>query len=102
MKPVNNRITATGNIDNFYPLFDWLRITLAIVVALGHDKVIYWTHVGNLSVQVFFWLIGWLIGGILLKTPKKDLTRFFFNRVTRIWMPSYVGYYASCCSQPAS
>jgi peptidoglycan/LPS O-acetylase OafA/YrhL len=87
MNPVENRITATGNIDNYYPLFDWLRITLAIVVALGHDNVIHWTHSGNLSVQVFFALSGWLIGGILLNTPKKDLPRFFFNRVTRIWVP---------------
>lgn len=70
-------------IGDYYPLFDWLRIILAIVVALGHDNVIQWANSGNLSVQVFFALSGWLIGGILLNTPKGALPRFFFNRVTR-------------------
>jgi peptidoglycan/LPS O-acetylase OafA/YrhL len=72
---------------SYYPLFDWLRITLAIVVALGHDNVINWPHAGNLAVQVFFALSGWLIGGILLSTKKEALPKFFFNRVTRIWVP---------------
>lgn len=80
-------ITANGNVGSYYPLFDWLRIVLAIIVAFGHDNVILWPHAGNLSVQVFFALSGWLIGGILLDTDKNDLTRFFFNRVTRIWVP---------------
>lgn len=30
---------------------------------------------------------GWLIGGILLNSKKEDLPKFFFNRVTRIWVP---------------
>lgn len=72
---------------SYYPLFDWLRIALAIVVALGHDNVIQWSGAGDLAVQIFFALSGWLIGGILLATKKEDLPRFFFNRVTRIWVP---------------
>jgi peptidoglycan/LPS O-acetylase OafA/YrhL len=73
--------------NDYFPLFDWLRIILAVMVALSHDKVISWQHAGNLSVQVFFALSGWLIGGILLNTDKTALPRFFFNRVTRIWIP---------------
>lgn len=72
---------------NYYPLFDGLRITLAILVALSHDGIIRWPHAGNLAVQCFFSLSGWLIGGILLKSPVHDLPRFFFNRATRIWIP---------------
>lgn len=86
MEPVK-KITTVGNTDSYYPLFDWLRITLAIVVALSHDFVIKWPNAGDLAVQVFFALSGWLIGGILLSTKKGDLPRFFFNRVTRIWVP---------------
>lgn len=70
-----------------YPLFDWLRFVLASVVALGHGKVIAWPDAGFLAVQVFLALSGWLIGGILLETGRKDLPRFFFNRATRIWIP---------------
>jgi peptidoglycan/LPS O-acetylase OafA/YrhL len=43
-------------------------------------------------VQVFFALSGWLIGGILINTESKDLTRFYFNRAIRIWVP----YYLAC------
>jgi peptidoglycan/LPS O-acetylase OafA/YrhL len=71
-----------------YPLFDWLRFVLASVVVLGHAGLV--THsdvVGNLAVQVFFALSGWLIGGILLETRWQQLPRFFFNRATRIWIP---------------
>lgn len=71
----------------YYPLFDWLRMTLALIVALGHEGVVLWAHAGNLAVQVFFALSGWLIGGILLNATKEELPRFFFNRVTRIWVP---------------
>jgi peptidoglycan/LPS O-acetylase OafA/YrhL len=70
-----------------YPLFDWLRFTLASVVALSHADVITWGQAGNLAVQVFFALSGWLIGGILLSTRATELPRFFFNRATRIWVP---------------
>jgi peptidoglycan/LPS O-acetylase OafA/YrhL len=70
-----------------YPLFDWLRFVLASAVALSHSGVIAWEQGGNLAVQVFFALSGWLIGGILLRTDRKDLPRFFFNRATRVWIP---------------
>ena len=71
----------------YYPLFDWLRIILASIVLLSHDGVLQWHYAGDLAVQVFFALSGWLIGGILLSSKKEDLPRFFFNRVTRIWVP---------------
>lgn len=80
-------MSSTSTSTRYYPFFDWLRIILAIVVALWHDKVIQWPNAGNLAVQVFFALSGWLIGGILLNTKKEELPRFFFNRVTRIWIP---------------
>jgi peptidoglycan/LPS O-acetylase OafA/YrhL len=87
VEPKQKKITINGDIGSYYPLFDWLRIILAIVVALKHDDVIQWSNAGNLAVQVFFALSGWLIGGILLSSKKEDLPRFFFNRVTRIWVP---------------
>ena len=73
-----------------YPLFDWLRFILASIVALGHAELIAHSEVvGNLAVQVFFALSGWLIGGILLNSKPEQLPRFFFNRATRIWLPYF-------------
>jgi peptidoglycan/LPS O-acetylase OafA/YrhL len=40
-------------------------------------------------VQVFFALSGWLIGGILFRTTPSELSRFFYNRATRIWIPYF-------------
>ena len=77
-----------------YPLFDWLRIILASGVALYHQKIFTWEHSGDLAVQVFFALSGWLIGGILLDTAKDELPRFFFNRATRVWMPYFAAILA--------
>src|SRR5262249_15984211 len=42
---------------------------------------------GNLCVQVFFALSGFLIGGILARSSLQDLPRFYYNRTTRIWVP---------------
>ncbi len=70
-----------------YALFDWLRFVLASVVVLSHIGILSWAESGNLAVQVFFALSGWLIGGILLRTPPSELPRFYFNRATRIWIP---------------
>jgi peptidoglycan/LPS O-acetylase OafA/YrhL len=90
-----------------YPLFDWLRFVLASVVALGHAGLITHTTIaGNLAVQVFFSLSGWLIGGILLNSRFEQLPRFFFNRATRIWLPYFfaVGalYALSTAREPVS
>jgi peptidoglycan/LPS O-acetylase OafA/YrhL len=74
----------------YYPYFDYLRIALAIVVMLSHDNLIQWLYAGDLAVQVFFGLSGWLIGGALLKLSRRDLPRFYFNRALRIWIPYYV------------
>ncbi len=73
-----------------FPLFDGLRFGLASVVVLTHGGVITWPWAGYLAVQVFFALSGWLIGGILLRTDRADLPRFFFNRGTRIWIPYFL------------
>lgn len=71
-----------------YPWFDWLRFLLASIVVLDHSgfKILPFLS-GTLAVEVFFALSGWLIGGILLRSEKKDLPHFFFNRATRIWIP---------------
>lgn len=86
-KPTAAETAHTDTAAPDYPLFDWLRFVLASVVALGHAGVITWHQAGNLSVQVFFALSGWLIGGILLRSDSSRLPRFFFNRATRIWAP---------------
>ncbi len=82
----------------YYPFFDWLRISLAITVALVHGGIGFWPHLGNLAVQVFFALSGWLIGGILLNSKYGELPRFFFNRVTRIWVPYTVAIVLLVCA----
>jgi peptidoglycan/LPS O-acetylase OafA/YrhL len=76
----------SGKIGSF-PLFDWLRFVLASTVALSHEGIIRWENAGNLAVQIFFALSGWLIGGILLQTDMKRLPRFYYNRGIRIWVP---------------
>lgn len=73
----------------FYPLFDWARVALAMAVAVGHSGLITAPYVGDLAVQVFFALSGWLIGGILYDSAPADLPRFYFNRVMRIWTPYF-------------
>jgi peptidoglycan/LPS O-acetylase OafA/YrhL len=73
----------------YFPLFDWLRIVLAALVMLGHDRVVD-DRLPGYAVQVFFALSGWLIGGMLLRSSRADLPRFYFNRVLRIWAPYYV------------
>lgn len=81
---------AVRGEDRYYPWFDYLRIVLASVVMLTHDRVIHWHRAGNLAVQVFFALSGWLIGGILLQLSRRELPRFYFNRAARIWVPYYI------------
>ena len=71
-----------------YPAFDWLRFVLASIVVLEHGGFrILPFLTGSLAVKLFFALSGWLIGGILLRTGRPELSRFFFNRTTRIWIP---------------
>lgn len=71
-----------------YPAFDWLRFVLASVVVLVHEDILFPGPIdGELAVDVFFALSGWLIGGILLRTDRREMPRFFFNRATRIWIP---------------
>ena len=74
----------------YYPSFDYLRISLATIVAIGHSGIGIWDQSGGYAVQVFFALSGWLIGGILLQSRPSDLPRFYFNRATRIWIPYFV------------
>jgi peptidoglycan/LPS O-acetylase OafA/YrhL len=87
MPLLDQRLVHADAKHNSFPLFDWLRFALASVVALSHEDVVTWPHAGNLAVQVFFALSGWLIGGILLSTARRGLPRFYYNRATRIWAP---------------
>jgi peptidoglycan/LPS O-acetylase OafA/YrhL len=75
--------------ETYYPQLDWLRFALATAVVIEHAGFAVWNQTGTLAVQVFFALSGWLIGGILLRCESSDLPRFFFNRVTRIWIPYF-------------
>jgi peptidoglycan/LPS O-acetylase OafA/YrhL len=77
---------------SYYPYFDYLRIVLVTVVMLAHDGVLTWPYSGKLAVDVFFALSGWLIGGILIRTDIEDLSRFYFNRALRIWIPYYLAF----------
>jgi peptidoglycan/LPS O-acetylase OafA/YrhL len=71
-------------------LFDLLRFVLAFAVLIYHLGVLPWVNAGNLAVQIFFALSGWLIGSILCNTRSYELNRFYFNRATRIWIPYFV------------
>jgi hypothetical protein len=53
---------------DWYPLFDWLRISLAIMAALNHDQEIEWRNAGNLAVQVY------------LRLPCLWFTGYWFDR----------------------
>ena len=77
---------------SYYPYFDYLRFVLVTVVMLAHDGILTWNYSGKLAVDVFFALSGWLIGGILIRTDIKDLSRFYFNRALRIWIPYYLAF----------
>ena len=82
--------TSHGAGQPYFPWFDWLRAACACLVMWYHGHVLPWGQSGNFGVQVFFALSGWLIGGILLKSEPRDLTRFYFNRAVRIWAPYYL------------
>lgn len=71
----------------YYPAFDLLRISLASLVAVAHTGLSVWYYAGDFAVQVFFALSGWLIGGILIRSKRDDLPRFYFHRAARIWIP---------------
>jgi len=75
--------------SEYYPAFDLLRIILALLVAVAHSGIDVWEQSGNYAVQVFFALSGWLIGGILIRSTPTDLSRFYFNRAARIWIPYF-------------
>ena len=82
----------------YYPWFDWLRGSLAISIMLTHEGLIAWERSGNFAVQVFFALSGWLIGGILIKLKPEQLTKFYFNRAIRIWVPYYLALILLVCA----
>jgi peptidoglycan/LPS O-acetylase OafA/YrhL len=70
------------------PKLDWLRFGLASIVVLVHSGVTFPGPIdGQLAVWIFLALSGWLIGGILLRTERQDLPRFYYNRAIRIWIP---------------
>lgn len=73
----------------YYPAFDWLRITLAMTVALFHSGLPIGADGADFAVQIFFALSGLLIGGILMGSHRRELPRFFYNRAVRIWTPYF-------------
>lgn len=81
---------ASASDLKYYPAFDYLRIFLALTVAVGHAGIQPWEQSGNFAVQVFFAMSGWLIGAILLNSSRQDLPRFYFNRAARIWVPYFL------------
>ena len=81
---------AVDRQTQYYPAFDYLRIILATAVLAYHAEMLTWRNAGNLAVQVFFALSGWLIGGILIRTRLSGIPRFYFNRAARIWLPYFV------------
>jgi peptidoglycan/LPS O-acetylase OafA/YrhL len=81
---------AESSAANYYPWFDWLRLSLACVVLFTHMGLIAWTQAGNFAVQVFFAMSGWLVGGVLVTLPRRELRRFYFNRALRIWCPYFI------------
>lgn len=83
------REVITDQKTEYFPAFDYIRIILASVVTLSHATSFSF-DIGNFSVQVFFAMSGWLIGGILLKIQPGDLPRFYFNRAARIWIPYFI------------
>ena len=85
-----SHLARSVDAPKYYPAFDYLRICLASIVAFWHSGGQFWIHAADYSVQVFFALSGWLIGGILLRSPPSALPRFYFNRAARIWIPYFV------------
>jgi peptidoglycan/LPS O-acetylase OafA/YrhL len=83
-------VRAAHSKGDYYPWFDWLRLSLACIVLFGHEGVIHWRPAGNFAVQVFFALSGWLIGGQLVILPRRQVPRFYFNRALRIWGPYFL------------
>lgn len=75
--------------SRYYPAFDYLRACAAIGVFISHADIgkTFPVKLGDASVQAFFALSGFLIGGILLRSEPSDLPKFFFNRAVRIWVP---------------
>jgi peptidoglycan/LPS O-acetylase OafA/YrhL len=88
--PQEDKANAEATKVKEYAAFDLLRFALAFAVLLNHTGVLTWLNAGNLAVQVFFALSGWLIGSILYRTKRGELGRFYFNRATRIWIPYFV------------
>jgi peptidoglycan/LPS O-acetylase OafA/YrhL len=76
----------------YYPKLDYVRAAASLGVLASHSDPwqVLPRDFGNASVQVFFALSGFLIGGVLLKLKLGDLPRFYFNRVTRIWIPYFL------------
>ena len=75
----------------YFPGFDWLRFALACAVMFSHLGLFpAWPRAGDLAVQVFFALSGWLIGGILLGVERRDLPRLLLQPRVRIWAPYYL------------
>jgi peptidoglycan/LPS O-acetylase OafA/YrhL len=109
--------TSTGfpskpaEVPSYFPALDGLRFFCAAGVVLAHSfgetaitgrsgSILrnFVTHSGNVGVDVFFSLSGFLITGLLLSEISKrgtaDLKAFYVRRTLRIWPVYYVAVLA--------
>jgi peptidoglycan/LPS O-acetylase OafA/YrhL len=80
---------AVVSTSTYYQFFDYVRAIAAVGVFVAHADSWHLLpdNFGNFCVQVFFALSGYLIGGLLQRSDREDLPRFYFNRALRIWIP---------------
>lgn len=72
-----------------FPMFDWLRFSLAIVIVFSHMgyKI---PHTGSLAVSCFLVLGGVVVTQSLMTLPKEKIYHFFLSRFVRIWIPYFI------------
>jgi len=75
--------------NQYFPAIDYLRFALALSVAAFHANLLPMRLFGELPVQIFFALSGWLIGSILVRSKPSDLPSFYWHRALRIWPPYF-------------
>jgi peptidoglycan/LPS O-acetylase OafA/YrhL len=76
-----------------YPLFDWLRFFLAIVIMLSHLNVKV-PNFGKIAVSCFLVMSGFLVGCSLINSVNNEsYSQFLLKRFIRIWPPYFVSLF---------